>query len=199
MIEKYEKYLDMISPYLQKYFEQQAPYIFCKEGCAICCETGLYPFSEVEFKYAMLEYETLSVEQKKKIQGKVKEIKKAKEEKGQFGEEEFVYECPFLIEKKCSIYKHRGLICRSFGLLYFVEEENGELTNKIPCCVQDNLNYSIVYDSEKKMISAEKYEQSGITVEPLSYNVGVKFLLKNTQTEKLGLELGDQRTLIDWF
>ena len=195
-IKKYEQYLEMLAPYFKKYFEAQAPYIFCKEGCAICCETGVYPFGEVEFDYAMLGYEALTLEQKEEIQAEVKKIKLEKEKSGI---KDFMHKCPFLLNKKCSIYNHRGIICRSYGLMYFTEDDKGELAYKMPCCVDDGLNYSNVYDPEKGTITTEKYKKTGIEIEPLSYNVGLKFLLKNSMTEKLELEFTEQKAIIDWF
>ena len=196
MTEKYKQYLDRISPYIQEYFAQQAPYIFCKEGCSICCEVGLYPFSEIEFKYAMEGFNALKDEQKSKIQKKVKEIKKLKIEPKL---KPFMYECPFLLEKKCSIYNHRGIICRSYGLIQFVEDKNGNLFYQIPCCVDSGLNYSQVYDHKKSTISKEMHKNTGIEEEPLSYNVGLKYLLNNEFTEDIGIEFGEQKALIDWF
>lgn len=196
MTEKYIKYLEILSEKLQKYFEQQAPYIFCKEGCSICCETGVYPFSKVEFEYAMKGFEALDEELKDKILEKVKRIKT---ERGDAPGKEFMYECPFLTDKKCSIYNHRAIICRSYGLLYFVDKADGSQEYKMPCCISEGLNYSNVYDAQKKVISGEKYAKSGFSQEPLSYNVSLAFLLENEITKELSLDFGEQKALIDWF
>lgn len=196
MTKKYEQYLDKISQYLEKYFEEQKPYIFCKEGCSLCCETGIYPFSKTEFEYAMLGYEALSTEKKEKIQKAVKKIKEAKKRSE---EAKFLYECPFLIDKKCSIYNHRGLLCRSYGLIYFTENQTGVRSQNLPYCISKGLNYSNVYDEKTGTISGEKYKTSGIAPEPLSYNVGLDFLMKNEITEELGLKIGSPKALIDWF
>jgi len=196
MIEKYEKYLEKIGVYLEKFFAQQKPYIFCKEGCAICCETGEYPFSKVEFQYAMIGYQGLSDEEKDIVQSKVKEIKKLKKASK---DKKFLHECPFLIDKKCSIYTHRGIICRSYGLMYFVADKDNKLSYKRPCCSEMGLNYSNVLDEETGMISAEMWKETGIETEPLSYNVGLDFLIDNNITKELGLEVGEQKAIIDWF
>lgn len=196
MIKKYEKYLEIISDKLQIFFEQQKPYIFCKEGCAICCETGEYPFSDVEFQYAMMGYNSLSAEEQEIIKNKVSEIKKLKENST---DKNFMYECPFLINKKCSIYNNRGVICRSYGLTNYTTNEEGETVYKMPCCVKDGLNYSNVYDKITKTISSEMYAATGIEQEPISYNIGLKFLLNNKMTKDLELEFGEQKSIIDWF
>jgi len=196
MIEKYENYLEIIGASLQKFFTQQKPYIFCKEGCSICCETGEYPFSELEYNYAMIGYNQLSEEMKKNIQEKVDEIKKTKEIST---EKKFMHECPFLIEKKCSIYKYRGVICRSYGLVSYATDKNGETKYNMPCCCMDGLNYNNVYDEESKTFSSKKWEETGIEVEPVSHNVGLNFLLNNNVTQDLELKFGEQKALIDWF
>lgn len=200
MTEKYEKYLDKIGPFLQKFFKQQEEYIRCKAGCAICCETGEYPFSKPEFDYAMKGYQELSDDEKKLIDEKVREIKKQKREYlKSTNKEAFMHECPFLINKKCSIYEHRGIICRSYGLMFFTTDKNGQDKLKMPCCVDMGLNYSNVYDPKTKMISAEKWKASGIEAEPVSYNVGLDFLTDNSMTQELGLEIKEQKPMIDWF
>lgn len=201
MIEKYEQYLELIDQrLLQKYFEQQKDYIKCKSGCSHCCESGQYPFSEVEFQYTMLGYDTLSEKEKNIIQKKVKKIKKDKEDSKINGnDEEFMHECPFLIDKKCSVYKYRGIICRTHGLLFFVDDKEGKSKNKIPHCVHLGLNYSNVYDKSTGTISSELWEKTGIKNEPVAYNLSLKTLLNNGVTKELELKFGEEKALIDWF
>lgn len=196
MMEYYEKYLEIIDSYLSKFFEQQKPYIFCKEGCSICCETGTYPFLKLEFDYLMIGYEKLPDNIKVQIQKNIKNIKK---EKNKSGEENFFHACPFLLNNKCSVYKYRALICRSYGLMSFYNNKKGEQRYHIPCCVSKGLNYSNVYDKELGIITTEKWKQTGIEVEPVSHNVNLKFLLNNKLTRHLNLELGSQKVLMDWF
>ena len=204
MIEKYEKYLVKINGYLEKFFEQQKPYIHCKEGCSLCCENGEYPFSKIEFEYAMIGYQNLSDEEKKIVDENAKELKKKKENaindaKNGKTKEKFLYVCPFLINNKCSIYSHRGLICRSYGLMFFMQNKEGKLEYKKPYCSELGLNYSNVLDKETSVISSEMWKETGIEEEPLSYNVGLDFLIDNNMTKELGLEFGEQKAIIDWF
>ena len=185
---------------LKKYFEQQKEYLHCKPGCSSCCETGQYPYSEVEFQYLMLGYNTLSDYDKNIIQKNIEKIKKEyKAFKPNSDDELFMYECPFLVNKKCSVYRCRGLICRTHGLMYFMRDENGDSRNRIPHCVNLGLNYSNVYNKSEKMISQELWEKSGIKNEPVAYNLSQKALLKNGVTEELELEFGETKALIDWF
>lgn len=197
MIYKYEKYLNLINKHLlQKFFEQQKDYINCKSGCSFCCEAGEYPFSEVEFQYAMLGYNSLSEEEKGIIQAKIEKVKKTKAE---FNKKGFMYECPFLINKKCSIYNYRGIICRTHGLMYFIPDEDTPTKSKCPSCINIGLNYSNIYDKAKNVISVEMWEKTGIETEPVAYNIGLKYLLNNILTEELELEFGEVKALIDWF
>jgi len=199
MINKYEQYLNTIGASLDKFFAQQKPYIFCKEGCAICCETGEYPFSELEFQYAMIGYTELDEEKKQVIQAKVKKIKEEKKLSKKVSDKKFLHECPFLLEKKCSIYKHRGIICRSYGLAYYTEDKSGKTTFTMPCCVDNGLNYSNVYDQETGIISSKKWAETGIETEPVSHNVSLDFLKNNNITKELELDFGEARAIIDWF
>lgn len=196
MLENYENYLEIIGISLKNFFTQQSPYIFCKEGCSICCETGEYPFSQLEFQYAMMGYNTLGEDEKNIIKEKVEKILQQKKEST---EQVFMHECPFLINKKCSIYKYRGIICRNYGLMHYETDENNELKYKIPYCVHHNLNYSNVFDKETGMISSKKWRETGIEIEPDSFNIGRDFLTNNNTTKELGLEFGESKALIDWF
>ena len=197
MLEKYEKYLDLIESHLlRKYFENQKDYLHCKEGCSHCCETGEYPFSRLEFEYAMLGYNALNEEEKNIIQKKADKIKLDKKNST---EKVCMHECPFLTDKKCSIYKHRGIICRTHGLLFFIEDKDGNSRNKIPHCVNLGLNYSNVYDENIGMISDELWGKSGIKNEPVAYNIGLKALCSNSVTKELELDFGEAEALIEWF
>jgi len=199
MIKKYEQYLDSIGISLEKFFTEQKPFIFCKEGCSICCETGEYPFSELEFKYAMIGYKALGEAEKSLIQEKVKKIKSDKKKSKDATEKKFMHECPFLIDKKCSIYKYRGIICRSYGLTYYTTDEKGETFYNMPCCVDNGLNYSNVYDPQTGKISSKKWEETGIETEPVSHNVSLDFLKNNSLTKDLELGFGEAKAIIDWF
>jgi len=197
MIEKYEKYLQIIGSSLDKFFEQQKPYIFCKEGCSICCETGSYPLSKIEFDYIMIGYEKLPREIKEKIKENIESIKA---EKNNFTQKkEFMHACPFLINKKCSVYNNRAIICRSYGLMSYYDDKDGVQKYKIPCCVDNGLNYSNVYDKKLKTITSKKWEETGIEIEPVSHNIDLFFLHNNETTKHLNLEFGTLKSIIDWF
>lgn len=196
MKQAYEKYLEIIDKYLQKFFKRQKDYIFCKEGCSVCCENGSYPFSRLEFDYLMYGFSQLSDELKIQIMA---EIKQLKEEKSESKEKKFFHKCPFLIDKKCSVYKYRALICRNYGLMYHYKNKKGEQRYHMPCCVFQGLNYSNVYDEKSGTLTTEKWEKTGIEVEPVAYNVSLDFLMDNNLTNHLNLEFGEQKHILDWF
>lgn len=189
----YEKYLDQIGAKIDKFFKQAAPYIFCKEGCSHCCEIGQYPFSELEFKYILLGALNLSAEEIKIIDENVAAIKKEQKESTA---DPFMYKCPFLINKRCCVYQYRGLICRTHGLAFYIDDSQNI---KIPGCVDYGLNYSNVVDKNTKMISQEAFDKSGFENEPVAYNLSLKFLMNNEATEFLELDFGESKALIDWF
>lgn len=191
-MENYIIYLSYISRKLEKYFKDQAPYIFCKKGCARCCQYGDYPFSKLEIDYLMQGFSTLPTDKQQAI---LKNIKKTVEEKQNFAGEQFVYQCPFLLNNECTVYEHRGVICRTFGLISSREDEN----SKIPFCAYEGLNYSNVLDAENNLISEEKFLALNIEQEPLAYNVRYKTLTGKNYEEVFKITFGEVKSLIDWF
>ncbi len=191
-VQKYEIYLKYLNEKLGKFFEEQTPYIFCKEGCSYCCEQGEYPMSEVEFAYLNLGARTLPLEIFKQIDINVEKIKA---DKLKHAGEKFLHACPFLINNRCALYKFRAIICRSHGLAFFSKDDK----IMVPECVNKGLNYSNVYDFETNTISSEKYKETGNTQEPLAHNVRLGFLVDNDATKELGLEFGEIKPLIDWL
>lgn len=191
-IQKYIVYLKYLDKKLGEIFEEQSPYIFCKEGCSSCCEKGEYPFSEIEFAFLMLGVRELPPDTLAQIE---KNMQKIKFDRKNNKEKKFLYACPFLIDKKCSLYNYRGIICRSHGVAFFSQSQK----LLVPACVDEGLNYSNVYDFEKHMISTEKYQASGIKQEPLAHNVGVHYLTNNEITKAIGIEFGVQKPMCDWF
>lgn len=192
-IEKYELYLKFMDRQLAKFFEEQSPYIFCKEGCCSCCQKGEYPISAVEFSYMLVGARMLSSDIVSQIEQNMFRIK---EEKDNYdGTDIFRHACPFLINNSCSIYLYRPVICRTHGLAYF--SAKGKLL--VPACVNEGLNYSNVYDFETDSISVEKFEMLGVEQEPLAHNVGLSFMSDNDLTKKLELDFGEFKPMYKWF
>lgn len=191
-IQKYRIYLQYLEKKLGEYFKEQSPYIFCKAGCSSCCEKGEYPFTEIEFAYLMIGVQTLDKETFNKIEQNMFEVKQQKQN---CKEKKFLHACPFLVDKKCSLYDYRGIICRSHGLAFFSKDKH----ILVPACVDEGLNYSNVYDFDTKTISSEKYKKTGIKQEPLAHNVGVYYLTDNEITETLGLDFGEIKPMSDFF
>ena len=189
---KYCLFLDEYNQKLNAFFQQQKPYIFCKEGCCKCCQRGAYPCSELEFKLMRLGIQSLDDETKEIIKNKVQKIK---QEKSNFVGEKFNYECPFLINNKCSIYLVRPIVCRNFGLAQF--RLDGSLY--VPFCVDEGLNYHQVYDKARKNFSVELFKKTGYTQEPLAYNLGLKFVIKEYGENQKGLDFGEMKTIIDFL
>ena len=106
-----------------------------------------------------------------------------------------MHQCPFLIDKVCVLYDYRGIICRSFGLLVNLENKKPQ----IPFCSSLGLNYSNVYDSEKKIISNDMWKKTGIETEPKLYNVSYNFLTNDSFADAYNFKFGEKRPLIDWF
>ena len=159
----YVDFLNDLDKRLKEYFDLHIEHIKCQIGCSACCENGDYPISELELKYIMEGYLNLDYEEKRIVQNNIKNIKKG----GM---------CPFLIEKKCSIYKYRPIICRVHGLAYLCKDK----TVKVPYCVTLGKNYAKVYNNDE------------ITINPINENLDTIQLLKEQN-------FGEIRNLIDWL
>lgn len=192
MLNNYTEYLRILNSKLEKFFENQSSYIFCQKGCSKCCENGEYPFSEIEIKFLLAGTLLLDNSIQEQISKNINNLIK---EKQNFKGEKFLYKCPFLINNECAIYDHRGIICRTFGLIS--TNENSKI--KAPFCAHDNLNYSNVMDLEKEIISQEKYNQLGNIEEPLAFNVSYNFLTGENFEEEFDFKFGDKKSLIDWL
>lgn len=192
MIDNYINYLNMLNSKFEKFFERQKPYIFCKKGCSYCCKNAQYPYSQIEFEYLKMGYSQLSKDIKEKIQANITKIL---ERKSKIKVHPFTYECPFLLNNECSVYQYRGIICRSFGLMSIYPKGGQD----IPFCATLGLNYSNVYDEDKKIISKKMYEKLGIDEEPLAYNISYEFLTDGDFAKGYGFEFGKIQPLIDWL
>lgn len=189
---RYILYLEYLNKKLSKYFEDQSPYIFCKKGCAKCCQHGDYPFKKIEIDYLLYGFSKLPTDKKQIILNKIDAVKK---EKLNSGDKNYMYECPFLINNECSVYEYRGVICRTFGLISARKNAN----SKIPFCAFEGLNYSNVLDEEQKIISEEKFLALNTEIEPLAYNVSYKYLTSEKFEEVFEIKFGELKSLIDWF
>ena len=191
-LEDYYLYLEQLQTKVDKFFKQQEPYIFCKEGCAHCCEEGQFPCSELEFSFLELGFMGLDDEVKDKILEKTRALRTIKEKTP---DEVLQCECPFLINKKCSAYQFRPIICRTFGIPFY--DAKGKL--KVPFCNEFGLNYSQVYDRERNVLSEELYKKTGFSQEPLAYNLSLSFLIGKVGKEGMKLDFGEQRMITDWM
>lgn len=183
MITRYREYLKFLDARLAKMFEAQKPFIKCQKGCAYCCREGEYPVSELEYVNMMFYYNDLDDNLKDRVNENITSLLKKSREK--------MYECPFLVDGVCSIYPARAVICRTFGLISY--DDKGK--KRIPFCVNLGLNYSNVYDKEKKMIMAGSFEGA----EPFSYNITRKFLISPKFEKEFNIFFGDDKPLVEWL
>ena len=194
-IAAYCQFLRVLQGRLQEHFEDQKEYIHCKEGCAHCCKNGEYPCSELEFEFLKIGFAQLDAQTQRIIVDNIVQLKKDKEN---FKGEQFLYKCPFLIDDRCSVYNFRMIICRTFGLAYYREEDEKK-NMRAPFCMEFGLNYGDVYDKETKTFSKELFEKSGHKTEPVAYNTGVQFLMEKFGKEIMDIDFGEEKTLIDWL
>ena len=187
-----EIFLYTLNKELQKMFDNQAEFIKCKEGCSYCCEKGEYPFSELEFNYLIEGYKQLASNTKKIIKENIKQINK---EKSKNTDKIFMHKCPFLIDKRCSVYKNRGIICRTFGLL--CEHNDGRLT--IPFCHEYGLNYAQLYDKELGQLIDERDGIKLSKTEPAAFRIERDNIMNLSIAKNLNIVWGDSKTMIDFI
>lgn len=184
----YKRYLNTISEVLDKHFESQKEYIHCKKGCSHCCEKGVYPYSKVEFEYLLMGLLSLPQEKRQNVLDRIKALKQSLT-----GEEDFrhfMYRCPFLSEEGCcEVYEHRGIICRTFGLL---KCEDDKIV--LPFCNTLGLNYSEAYDKETNSLVAKQ----GFKETPKAYNITLKALKDENLFENMP-DFGETKSLIEWL
>ena len=175
---------------LKSFFEKQKPYIFCKKGCAKCCKQAHFPYSEAEFKYLIFGLKKLPKDKQETIE---KNIKKTIKDKLNHKEDNYRYNCPFLLNDECSVYDYRGIICRSFGLMY--RDDKGAL--KVPFCALQGQNYSNVLKDKK--LSMEEFKKTGLKQKPLTFSVDYKFLTDDDFAKGFKFSFGEIKQLIDWL
>lgn len=190
-LEKYVEYLIFITQKINSFFENQKIYIACKKGCAKCCKNANFPYKKLEFDLLIEGFKILPEDTQKLIRKKVKELKEEQKKT----EGIFAYTCPFLIDDVCSVYDVRGIICRSFGLMFYREND----TPGIPFCIFEDLNYSALLNKETGRVSTEKYKELGYDQEPLAFNVSHSFLTDEVLANGFGFTFGETRQLLDWF
>lgn len=159
----YSDFIQSLDLKLAEYFSAHKEYIQCKIGCSACCEKGDYPLSALELEYLMKGYIALNSDTKQIVQNQIKTMKKGGA-------------CPFLIDKKCSIYPYRPIICRVHGLAYICKEH----TVKLPYCVNYGKNYSNVYKNNEFLIT------------PILAKLDTPNLLKDC-------DYGEIKNLYDWI
>ena len=158
----YDYFIKKLDERLQKYFDAFAGSVGCKKGCSLCCEKGDYPLSDIELEYLIKGYIKLNNEIKLKVQQNIKNMEKG----GQ---------CPFLVNKECSIYKYRPIVCRVHGLAYVCRDN----VVKVPYCANKGLCYK------------ESYANNEFIGKPVLENLDTKSLLKDYSCEI--------RNLYDWI
>ncbi len=192
MINGYIEYLNFLNEKLEKFFHSQKPFIFCKQGCSKCCKNAQFPYSVIEMKYLLNGLVTLD---KTTIAVIEKNLETILENRKHFKGKKFRYDCPFLIDEKCSVYEYRGVVCRTFGLM--TKYENDKL--RAPFCTFQGLNYSNVLNLKKRTVSARKYKKLNVKEEPLGFNISYKYLTDEEFEQTFGFKFGEKKPLIEWF
>ena len=167
MLESYVKFLEEFDKRLLDYFKKHSGFLYCKKGCSLCCEKGDYPLSQIELEYLMRGFVLLDNGKKQIVQANYKNM-----EKGGV--------CPFLVDKECSLYEYRPLICRVHGLAYVCREN----TVKLPYCAKEGKNYSNVLNKD-----------GTVEINPVADNLDTQNILREFNAE----ETYPIKNLYDWL
>lgn len=184
--ENYEIFLESVNKDLEKIFEHQKEYLCCKEGCSKCCERGNYPLSELEFNYLLSGYKILDIEKQNIIKNNIKNLK---------NENRDSYVCPFLIDKKCSVYNYRPFVCRAFGVL----TEDANSNPVFPFCASEGLNYSKIYDVKTSHLSFELVQKNNFKNFPKFFRLSNEVFMNLPLAKKLNINFGKVKELIDFL
>lgn len=184
MFKTYESFIQDFDTALKLIFDTQKKYIHCKKGCAKCCSCGNYPLSQIEFGYITQGFIELEDDKKQIVQNNIKELL---QQKSNFTGERFEHKCPFLIDEECSVYKYRGIICRTFGVCYYDDKESYV---RLPDCVFDGLNYSEFFDKETNILK--------IPDVPM-VNLRIDRVLNSELAKKYNIESGEIRPMLEWL
>ncbi len=104
---KYNALRDKIDAKVSALEQIHNSHMKCKAGCSMCCR---------EYAILPVEFESILNRLKKEASPAINP---------NYGPDE----CPFLVDRRCSIYKNRPIICRTHGLpLLFMGDENWELS-----------------------------------------------------------------------
>lgn len=184
----YKRFLNTISEILEKRFEEQKEYIHCKKGCSHCCEKGVYPYSKVEAEYLLMGLITLETAKRQQVIDRIKALKQTLTGEEDF--KHFMYRCPLLSEDGCcEVYRHRGIICRTFGLLKCEDDKV-----VLPFCHSLGLNYSEAYDPQtNSLVQKPEFKQA-----PKAYNITLKSLKDKNLFENMP-DFGETKSLIEWL
>lgn len=183
MFLRYEEFLSDFDEVLRILFKNHAKYIKCKKGCSKCCEKGNYPCSQTEFAYLTKGFINLSGDTKKIVREKIQNLLKEKTKTSG----EFSHECPFLINKECCIYEYRPIVCRTFGLCYY-DDNNGYV--RLPDCVYDGLNYSGYFDKDENILKINDVPK---------VNLRIDRVFNSKLSEKYNLNCTQIRPMLEWL
>lgn len=195
MLEKYISYLDIFNKKLDSYFQDQKEFIKCKTGCSFCCKYSYYPYSQLEYDYFRIGLQKkFTAGEREGFYQKTLQIFRDRRNflKTNSNVFDFQYECPFLVDDVCKNYEHRGVICRSHGLIY---KDIDKPKHNAPHCMTHGLNYSNIYDPETKQFSEEKAAQLGFKSRPKVYELSYSSIMKDAGED---IDFGDVRMLFEW-
>jgi Fe-S-cluster containining protein len=137
VFEIYEQALETLEKQVQPLVAEYREQMQCRKGCSSCCRDG-FTIRTVE---AMYLFKGLMESSPETLMTAVSQLSNpAKQEDGHNC-------CPLLIEGACSVYAHRPVLCRAYGLIV-------KLRHKIATCP---LNFEDALQGQIKVFDLVPY------------------------------------------
>lgn len=127
-MDEYRAYLDLTRAWGAEFSRNRRLHgdaIHCRRGCSDCC-SQLFHITEVEAAYISKGVKALAAEQREQLRERAKsylpqrrallESRSVPDAWGALPPPGLRLPCPALLDGACSIYNHRPLICRRYGI-----------------------------------------------------------------------------------
>lgn len=143
----YEPFLQLLTTlnvHVERLSQRYQAHMACKKGCSFCC-ADRFEISAVEALYLKAGFDQLPTETQVLIQ------KNLELGAGQAGSNEALpgQHCPMLVDGACSVYQHRPITCRAYGLLVSWQ-------GQISTC---SLNFNNLQDTQLEVLAIDEYHE----------------------------------------
>lgn len=138
-VDEYQAYLDVAGRWEAEFARNRDRYgeaIHCRRGCSDCC-SQLFQITEIEAAYISRGVKALPAEQREELRERAQrylpqrrallESRRVPDAWGALPPPGLRLPCPALVQGACSIYSHRPLICRRYGIPLYNPQKPGQI------------------------------------------------------------------------